>query len=158
MARRWQAFHFDAEVKMEYHPRSFQQFAGLTCYYNTQNWTCIQVTWNEKYGRVIDVLCTDLGKTCSVYEEQPVPVPEDADYVYLKVEVRGISYQYFYSFDGAEWKAVPRVFDSAKLSDEYVKAVYDAAFTGAFVGMMSVDGVGTGIPADFDYFRYKEYK
>ena len=158
VARRWQAFHFDAEVKMEYHPRSLQQFAGLTCYYNTQNWTCIQVTWNEKYGRVIDVLCTDLGKTCSVYEEQPVPVPEDADYVYLKVEVRGISYQYFYSFDGAEWKAVPRVFDSAKLSDEYVKAVYDAAFTGAFVGMMSVDGVGTGIPADFDYFRYKEYK
>lgn len=156
VARRWQSFEFDAETRVDYRPRTFQQFAGLTCYYNTQNWSCIQVTWHEEYGRVIDVVYTDLGKTFSVYEEQPVPVPEEAEYVWLKVEVRGIRYQYFYSFDGKEWMAVPHVFDSTKLSDEYIKAVYDAAFTGAFVGMMSVDGLGTRLPADFDYFRYKE--
>ncbi|MCI8489067.1 MAG: glycoside hydrolase family 43 protein [Lachnospiraceae bacterium] len=156
IARRWQSFCFDAEVKMEYHPNTIQQFAGLTCYYNTQNWSCIQVTWNENYGRVIDVVSTDLGKTFSVYEEEPVPVPKDAAYVYLKVEVRGISYQYLYSFDGETWHKTPYIFDSAKLSDEYIKAVYDAAFTGAFVGMMNVDGLGTKIPADFDYFRYEE--
>lgn len=51
---------------------------------------------------------------------------------------------------------MPQMFDSAKLSDEYVKAVYDAAFTGAFVGMISVDGVGTRLPAGFDYFLYRE--
>lgn len=156
IARRWQAFHFDAEVKMEYHPRTIQQFAGLTCYYNTRNWTCIQVIWNEKYGRAIDVMSTDMGKSASVYEEEPVPVPEEADYVYLKVEVRGISFRYFYSFDGTDWNAVPRVFDSAKLSDEYAAADSGAAFTGAFVGMVSVDGLGTRLPADFDYFRYRE--
>lgn len=156
VARRWQSFRFDAEVKMDYHPETIQQFAGLTCYYNTQNWSCIQVTWNETYGRVIDVVSTDLGKTFSVYKENPVPVPEEAEYVYLKVEVRGISYQYHYSFDGKNWQETPYVFDSAKLSDEYIKAVYDAAFTGAFVGMMSVDGLGTGLPADFDYFIYQE--
>ena len=105
---------------------------------------------------MIDVVSTDLGKTFSVYQKQPIPVPEDAAYVYLKVEVRGISYQYLYSFDGAEWQRVPYIFDSAKLSDEYIKAVYDAAFTGAFVGMMSVDGLGTRLPADFDYFTYQE--
>ncbi len=156
VARRWQAFSFDAEVRMDYHPVMIQQFAGLTCYYSTQNWSCIQVTWNEKYGRVIDVVSTDRGKTFSVYEENPVPVLEEAEYIYLKVEVRGISYQYLYSFDGRKWNAVPYIFDSAKLSDEYIKEVYDAAFTGAFVGMMSVDGLGTRIPADFDYFRYQE--
>lgn len=156
IARRWQSFAFDAEVKMDYRPKTIQQFAGLTCYYNTQNWSCIQMTWNEKYGRVIDVVSTDLGKTFSVYEEEPVPVPEDVEYVYFKVEVRGIAYQYLYSLDGVKWKTVPYIFDSAKLSDEYIKAVYDAAFTGAFVGMMSVDGLGTRIPADFDYFIYKE--
>ena len=156
VARRWQSFSFDAEVRMDYHPVMIQQFAGLTCYYSTQNWSCIQVTWNEKYGRVIDVVSTDRGKTFSVYEENPVPVPEEAEYIYLKVEVRGISYQYLYSFDGRKWNAVPYIFDSAKLSDEYIKEVYDAAFTGAFVGMMSVDGLGTRPPADFDYFRYQE--
>ncbi len=156
IARRWQSFHFDAEVKLDYQPKTIQQFAGLTCYYNTQNWSCIQMTWNETYGRVIDVVSTDLGKTFSVYQKQPIPVPEDAAYVYLKVEVRGISYQYLYSFDGSEWQRVPYIFDSAKLSDEYIKAVYDDAFTGAFVGMMSVDGLGTRLPADFDYFTYQE--
>lgn len=156
IARRWQSFQFDAEVKMDYRPKTIQQFAGLTCYFNTQNWSCIQVTWNEKYGRVIDVVSTDLGKTFSVYKEAPVPVPDAAEYVYLKTEIRGISYWYLYSFDGSNWNRVPYEFDSAKLSQEYIKAVYDAAFTGAFVGMMSVDGLGTKLPADFDYFIYKE--
>lgn len=155
IARRWQDFSFNAEVRLDYRPRTIQQFAGMTCYYNTQNWTCIQMTWNENCGRAIDVVSTDLGKTSSVYGENPVPVPDKAEYVYFKVEVRGISYQYFYSFDGLDWEKVPAVFDSAKLSDEYIKAVYDAAFTGAFVGMMSVDGLGTRLPADFDYFKYE---
>ena len=156
VARRWQAFSFDAETRLDYHPETIQQAAGLTCYFNTQNWSCIQVTWNEKYGRVIDAVYTDLGKTCSVYEEEPVSVPKEAEYVYLKAEVRGISYWYLYSFDGKLWERVPYRFDSAKLSQEYIKAVYDAAFTGAFVGMFSTDGLGTKLPADFDYFIYKE--
>ena len=83
-------------------------------------------------------------------------MPEDAEYVWLKAEVRGISYQYLYSFDGEVWERVPYRFDSSKLSQEYIKAVYDAAFTGAFTGMFSTDGLGTKLPADFDYFIYKE--
>ncbi len=156
IARRWQSFYFEAEVKMAYEPKSFQQFAGLTCYYSTRSWSCIEMTWHETYGRVIDVVSTDLDRTESVYEEHPVPVPADAAYVYFKVKVQGIRYQYFYSFDGKTWTAVPKVFDSAKLSDEYLTAAYGVAFTGAFVGMMSVDGLGTKIPADFDYFCYRE--
>lgn len=156
IARRWQSYYFDAETKVSYEPDNIQQFAGLSCYYNTQNWSCIQILWNETYGRAIDVVYTDLGKTSSVYCEHPIPVPEDAEYVYFKVSVRGISYQYYYSFDGKEWNTTNYVFDSSKLSDEYIKAVYDAAFTGAFTGMFSVDGLGTKIPADFDYFIYRE--
>ena len=156
VARRWEHFSFDAETKLSYHPKTIQQFAGLTCYYNTQNWSCIQITWHETYGRVIDVVSTDLGKTFSVFEEHPIPVPADVEDVYLKVEVRGVSYRFLYSFDGTHWEAVPYYFDSTKLSDEYIKAVYDAAFTGAFVGMVSVDGLGTKLPADFDYFQYQE--
>ncbi len=156
IARRWQSFHFEAEVKMAYEPRSFQQFAGLCCYYDTGNWTCIEMTWHETYGRVIDVVNTDLGRSESVYEEHPAPVPDHAEYVYFKVSADGIRYRYFYSFGGTEWTAVPRIFDSARLSDEYIAAARGVAFTGAFVGMFNVDGQGTRIPADFDYFRYRE--
>lgn len=158
VARRWQSFEFDAETKIDYQPENIQQAAGLTCYFNTQNWSCIQITWNEKYGRVVDAVYTDLGKTYSVYEEQPVPIPENAQYIWLKVKVRGISYRYQYSFDGKTWETVPFIFDSAKLSQEYIKAVYDAAFTGAFTGMFSTDGLGTKLPADFDYFIYDEIR
>lgn len=157
VARRWQSFTFDAETKLAYRPKNIQQFAGLCCYFNTKNWTCIQVAWHEKYGRVIDVVGTELGRSHSIYEEEPVPVPKDAEYVYLKVQVRGISYRYLYSFDGVTWMETPCLFDSAKLSEEYIKAVYDAAFTGAFTGMFSVDGLGTALPADFDYFYYEEF-
>ena len=156
VARRWQSFAFEAEVKMAYRPVSFQQFAGLTCYYNTGSWTCMEMTWHETYGRVIDVISTDLSGSESVYEDTPVPVPEDAAYVYFKVKVQRLKYQYFYSFDGDTWTAVPRIFDAAKLSDDYISAACGVAFTGAFVGMMSVDGLGTKIPADFDYFCYRE--
>lgn len=155
-ARRWQSFTFDAQTKMSYYPETIQQFAGLTCYYNTKNWSCIQMTWKEGTGRVLDVVWTELGKTDSLYKENPVPVPDTAEYVWLKVQVRGITYHYSYSFDGENWVDTEYRFDAAKLSDEYIKAVYDAAFTGAFVGMASVDGLGTGLPADFDYFSYQE--
>lgn len=72
--------------------------------------------------------------------------------------VQGIRYQYFYSFNGEDWITVPKNFDSAKLSDEYLTAAYGVAFTGAFVGMMIVDGLVTKISTDFDYFCYREYR
>jgi xylan 1,4-beta-xylosidase len=43
---------------------------------------------------------------------------------------------------------------SAKLSDDYINE--PGAFTGAFVGMNCVDITGSGMPADFDYFSYRE--
>ena len=96
------------------------------------------------------------AKAMELAMEEAGAVPEDIDYIYLKVQVRGISYQYLYSFDGHTWQETAYQFDSARLSDEYIKAVYDAAFTGAFTGMFCVDGLGTGLHADFDYFSYKE--
>lgn len=156
IARRWQSFCFDAEIKVEYDPKNFQQFAGLTNYYNTQHWSAVGITWDETYGKVIAAMNTDIGKTTYILKNKPIPVPEDTDAVYLKVEVRGISYRYLYSFDHENWTDIGYEFDSAILSDEYIKARYDAAFTGAFVGMVSIDGFGTHIPADFDYFIYRE--
>ena len=156
IARRWQSFTFDAETKLQYYPENFQQMAGMSCYYNTKNWSCIGITWDENQGRVIALIETDRGKTRYLWEDKPVAVPKEAEDVYFKVEVRGIGYRYFYSFDGNIWHDTEYTFDSAKLSDEYIKAVYDGAFTGAFVGMVSVDGYGTHLPADFDYFSYRE--
>ena len=41
IARRWQAFYFDAETKVKFDPYSYQAMAGLTNYYNHSHWSWI---------------------------------------------------------------------------------------------------------------------
>ncbi len=48
VAKRWQAFNFDAEVKVKFDPFNYQQMAGLTNFYNDKHWSFAFVTWNEK--------------------------------------------------------------------------------------------------------------
>ncbi len=44
IARRWQAFYFDAAVKVKFEPFSYQQMAGLTNYYNDRHWSFVFLT------------------------------------------------------------------------------------------------------------------
>ncbi|ALB44719.1 glycoside hydrolase family 43 protein [Clostridium beijerinckii] len=154
VARRWQSFNFDAATGVSFNPDTFQQSAGLVCYYNTENWTTIDVTWNEEKGRVIDIISCDNFEFSQPLAQNMIPVPENVEYVHLKVEVRVEEYKFFYSFDGVEWKEIPTSFESKKLSDDYVGG--GACFTGAFVGMHCQDVSGNNKSADFDYFMYKE--
>lgn len=48
VARRWQSFYFEAETAVSFFPENFQQAAGLVNYYNTENWTALQVTYDEE--------------------------------------------------------------------------------------------------------------
>lgn len=50
IARRWQAFNFDAETKVKFDPYTYQQMAGLTNFYNDKNWSFVFITWDEKKG------------------------------------------------------------------------------------------------------------
>jgi len=59
IARRWQHFNFTAETKVVFNPTSFQQAAGLVNYYNTQNWTALQLTWSEEKGRILELSTCD---------------------------------------------------------------------------------------------------
>ena len=50
---------------------------------------------------------------------------------------------------------LPQQFDASILSDE-ATAPGLPNFTGAFVGMACQDMAGTALPADFDWFEYRE--
>lgn len=63
IARRWQAFYFDAAVKVKFEPFSYQQMAGLTNYYNDRHWSFVFLTWNEINGKVIEVGENNRGNT-----------------------------------------------------------------------------------------------
>ncbi|GAA0383068.1 glycoside hydrolase family 43 protein [Bacillus horti] len=154
VARRWQHFNFSAETKVAFKPETFQQSAGIVNYYNTQNWTALQITWDEEKGRILGLTACDHFTFTQPLHGKEIIIPEHVEYVYLRVQIRTNRYQYFYSFDGEQWLEIPDVFDSYKLSDDYIQS--GGFFTGAFVGMQCQDTSGQRIYADFDYFLYKE--
>ncbi|MGN7311763.1 glycoside hydrolase family 43 protein [Alkalicoccobacillus gibsonii] len=154
VARRWQSFHFNAETKLAFQPTSFQQSAGLVCYYDTQNWVSAQITWSENKGRILDLVQCDHFQVSHPIQSSEITVPDTADYVYLKIEVRKEEFMFLYSFDGNTFTEFPIRFESYKLSDDYISQ--GGFFTGAFVGMHCIDTSGKRAYADFDSFSYEE--
>ncbi|WP_416148759.1 glycoside hydrolase family 43 protein [Salipaludibacillus sp. HK11] len=154
IARRWQHFKFTAETKVAFNPESFQQAAGLVNYYNTENWTAFQITWNEEKGKVLELTTCDNFTFDQPIQGKEIDIPETVEYVYLRVTVKTNVYQYSYSFDGENWLVIPIDFYSYKLSDDYIQG--GGFFTGAFVGMQCQDTSGRKLHADFDYFVYKD--
>ncbi|QAA32978.1 glycoside hydrolase family 43 protein [Clostridium manihotivorum] len=154
VARRWQSFNFDAITGLQFNPSSFQQMAGLVCYYNTENWVYINITMDEELGKVINLIECDNFKFSEPLKNNKILVPQDVETVHFKVEVRREKYNFLYSFDEKQWVDIPIYFDSNKLSDDYIRG--EGFFTGAFVGMYCQDATGQNLEADFDYFTYKE--
>jgi len=154
VARRWQSLNFTAGTKVTFDPDTFQQQAGLVCYYNTKNWTTVHITLNEEKGKVIDIMTCDRGNVKNPLGLNQIIILENVEYVYLKVDVTPKHYVFSYSFDGENFIKIPYKFDSYKLSDDYIQE--DGFFTGAFVGIHCVDTSGKRKFADFDYFKYQE--
>jgi len=73
----------------------------------------------------------------------------------LRVEVDYERLHFAYRLPDGEWQWLPQQFDASILSDE-ASAPGLPNFTGAFVGMACQDLAGTALPADFDWFEYRE--
>lgn len=157
IARRWQAFYFDAVTKVKFSPFSYQQMAGLTNYYNDKHWSFVFVTWNEINGTVIEVAENNRGVYTSYLKDAAINVPEGIEYVWFKTKARKQTYTYEYSFDGNNWQTIPVTLNAAVFSDDYVLQTSGGFFTGAFVGLAAVDYSGYETEAQFDFFEYKEY-
>ncbi|WP_374286521.1 glycoside hydrolase family 43 protein [Lactococcus sp.] len=156
IARRWQAFYFDAQVKVKFNPFSYQQMAGLTNYYNDKHWSFVFITWNEINGAVIEVGENNRGNYTSYLKENAIKIPEGTEFVWFRTKARKASYRYEYSFDGETFVEIPVVLDATVLSDDYVLQSYGGFFTGAFVGLAVVDYSGYEQRAEFTDFEYKE--
>lgn len=157
VARRWQAFNFDASVAIEFSPTRYREMAGLTNYYNDLCWSWAFITWDEKRQcRVIEVAQNDFNTYTSFLQDNAIVVPEDVERVWLRTRVRTQYYTYEYSFNGVDWHNIPVQLDAKILSDDYVNQRYGGFFTGAFVGLACVDLTGYGKQARFTHFDYCE--
>ena len=157
MARRWQAFNFDATVKVEFDPKNYRQMAGLTNYYDDLCWSWVFVTWDERRQcRVIEVAQNDFNNYTSFLRDTAPAVPDDVKSVWLRTKVRKQWYSYEYSFDGTSWVDLGVKLDAKILSDDYILRRYGGFFTGAFVGLAAVDLSGYDRVAKFSEFDYRE--
>ncbi len=154
VARRQQSHSFSASTIVDVRPRHFQQAAGLICYYNSAKFHYFYVSHDERVGRHLRVMSCVPDQVQSDVFTDPIPLHSEAP-VHLRVEVDQERLQFAYRVEEGPWRWLPQLFDASILSDE-ATAPGLPNFTGAFVGMCCQDLAGTAMPADFDYFEYKE--
>lgn len=155
VARRQDAFDFRAETEIDFAPKSFQQAAGLTHYYNRHKFHFVAVTHDARLGRVLTVMSCpgDWPDGRLVFPlADPIALPPEGP-VGLAAEVRGADLVFSYYVDG-EWRQAGPVLDASVISDEGGRGEH-GSFTGAFVGMAAFDTSGSGLCADFDWFSYR---
>ncbi len=164
VARRQVDFNFTAETCLEFSPETFQQMAGLVCYYNTHKFHYLYISVDEQGRRFIDIMSCEgradwvlnyplrEGHTDIEYFDPRFALPEQGA-VYLRADVEGAALRFAWSLDGQQWMQLPVHLDYSIVSDEAGKGE-GASFTGAFVGMCAQDTSGENCPADFDYFSY----
>jgi xylan 1,4-beta-xylosidase len=153
VARRQQAHCYSASTEVEFEPETFQHMAGLVCYYNGAKFHYLFVShaFRGKHVRVMSCLPDQLQPDVFT---APVVLPPDKP-VQLRVEVDYERLYFAFRVGGQDWQWLPGVFDASILSDE-AGPPGNPNFTGAFVGMCCQDLAGTRLPADFDWFEYRE--
>ena len=155
VARRQQAFCYSATTLLDFAPHSFQQAAGLICYYNGSKYHYLFVTAGDDGGRQIQVMSALPDSPQGDAFSQIHPIPAD-DRIELRAEVDYERLRFAFRLEGdTGWTWLREQFDASILSDE-ASAPGLPNFTGAFVGMACQDSSGRRLPADFDWFDYRE--
>jgi len=112
------------------------------------------VSHDETIGRHIRVMSALPDQPQADSFTQPIPIPPGP--IALRAELDFDRLHFAFRVEGAaDWTWLPEQFDASVLSDE-ASAPGLPNFTGAFVGMACQDLAGTGRPADFDWFDYRE--
>jgi xylan 1,4-beta-xylosidase len=154
VARRQQDFCYSAATAIDFVPEHYQQMAGLVCYYGATKFHYLHISHDETHGRHLRVMSALPDQPVADAFTPPIPLRGKGS-IELRVEVDFERLLFFYREQGAAWTRLPEQFDASILSDE-ATAPGNPNFTGAFVGMACQDMAGTGHPADFDWFEYRE--
>lgn len=152
IARRWKHFQFTATTCLEFEPDTFQQMAGLVCYYNKHNFIYLHLSHDEVKGKVLRIIQCTQDKFSEPLSDLSGDVPIGSERCYLRVNVNYDYLQFYYSLDEKEWIKIGSVFDASLLADE---CTWPHSFTGTMIGLCCQDLSGQSKHADFDWFEYK---
>jgi xylan 1,4-beta-xylosidase len=156
VARRQQSHCFSASCVVEFDPEHFQQMAGLICYYGSSKFHYLYISADESAGKHLRVMSAFPDQVQADAFTPLVPI-SGGQRIHMRVEVdyERLYFAYRVGDESLEWIRLPQQFDASILSDE-ATTPGSPNFTGAFVGMCCQDMSGAALPADFDYFEYRE--
>jgi xylan 1,4-beta-xylosidase len=125
----------------------------LVCYYNSVKFHYLYVSRDEtgKHLRVMSALPDQVSADAFT---PPIPIPSDVP-IELRVEVDYERLRFAYRMERRRGSGCRS--SSTRASCRTRRARRELPnFTGAFVGMACQDLAGTAMPADFDWFEYRE--
>lgn len=149
LARKLTSVYARITTKMEFTPEVHQHSAGLILYYDNMNYINLRKYYSETLGQsALSIIHLENGvKTEFLNTRTPV---EECP-IYLRLNIEGRRSYFEWSYDGAHYEKIGRIFDTTKFSDEY--CAY-GEFTGTMVGITCADRVKHEHYADFDFFEY----
>ncbi len=155
VARRLQHHTAEATIEMEFDPKTFQQMAGLTVFYDTYNFFYLYMSRDEDEGyNALRIIVRDNLKFYNPLKDGYVSIG-DATRVWLRAELEELTLRFYYSLDGENFVRIGGDLDASNLSDEAYVDINHEGHTGTFIGMACQDLTGLVNHADFRYFEYK---
>lgn len=150
VARRLTAMQAQVTTKMDFHPETYLQTAGLTCYYDNEDYFCIYKSYDEDRGSLVLGIEGFSNGTLVETELEPIDIPDGT--VFLRAEIEKEKLQFSYSMDGESFQKLGPVLDMTLLSDEGNQR---CLFTGTYVGIFAQDMYRRESWAEFDFLEYK---
>ena len=160
IARRQQSAKFQATTKIEFNPITFQNMAGLVCYYNSHKYHYLFISCDEDKNKYISIMsCEGDPSTFSSFplnenKTDLIKIPGNIS-IYLRADVDDADLIFSWSIDNVKWNTIDLLLDYSLVSDEAGKGGGNS-FTGAFIGMCCQDLSGCSNHADFEFFEYIE--
>lgn len=149
LARKLTSVYARITTKMEFLPEIYQHSAGLILYYDNMNYINLRKYYSETLGQsALSVVSVENGKKTDHTDSR---VPTDDRHVYLRLQIKGRTCQFEWSYDGKAYQEIGPGFDTTKFSDEYSQY---GEFTGTMVGLTCADRMLHQKYADFDFFEY----
>lgn len=149
LARKLTSVHATVTTKMEFKPEVHQHSAGLIMYYDNMNYINLRKYYSETLGQsALSIIHLENGEKTEFLNTR---IPVNDVPIYLRLHIDGRKSYFEWSYDGKDYLAIGKVFDTTKFSDEYCKY---GEFTGTFVGITCADRVKHQHYADFDFFEY----
>ena len=149
LARKLTSVHATVTTKMDFKPEVHQHSAGLIMYYDNMNYINLRKYYSETLGQsALSIIHLENGENTEFLNTR---IPVDDVPIYLRLHIDGRKSYFEWSYDGKDYLAIGKVFDTTKFSDEYCKY---GEFTGTFVGITCADRVKHQHYADFDFFEY----